>query len=191
MSILQTTDLLPGDILLYRSSSFIGWAIRCFDDSEHNHAAIWDGDNVIEADAPGVVSRTLAESIKGAQVNVYRVKCATTYEREHAAAVANEYFYEGHKYAYGQILLLAPLVRLRKCRLPKVAWWIRRWTDGAAARLIALHDGKRQPMICSELVARCWDGKIRIIETDQAEPDLVTPGDLEVSPSLQYIGRLS
>lgn len=183
-------DLLPGDILLYRTPSFIGWAIRKFDSSEHNHAAIWDGIQVIEMESRGVIGGSLAESVGPSKVDVYRVS-SLRFDSDDAARKSIKYLAQGNRYAYGQILLLAPLVRLRKCRYPAIARWIRRWTDKCAEKLIAAHDGDRQPMICSELVYRCYEQRITIKEIDAAEPDLVTPGDLEESPDLKLIGRIA
>lgn len=182
-------QLEPGDILLYRTGSFIGWMIRCFDGAKHNHAAIWDGCTVIEMDAPGVVRQEFIKSANNSSVDIYRHLEGTL--ANPAVKLAEKFWVEGHRYAYGQILLLAPLTRLRHCRWKWLGRLFSRWAERNSQRLINAFDGSREPMICSELVYRCYDKKIVIKETDEVYPDLVTPGDLEESPNLKWIGKLA
>ncbi len=56
-------DLRPGDVLLYKSNSTLGKLIRMFDGGAFNHAAIYDGSDVVEALGKGITKNTLANSI--------------------------------------------------------------------------------------------------------------------------------
>ena len=58
--------LVQGDILLYRSRSLVGRAIRLFDGSPVNHAGLYLGnDRVGEALAGGLVNQAFDESLSG------------------------------------------------------------------------------------------------------------------------------
>ena len=53
-------DVLPGDILLFRGKGFVSWAIRLFDGTEVNHAAIaLDGGKLAEAGGHGLQQRDI------------------------------------------------------------------------------------------------------------------------------------
>jgi len=64
---------------------------------------------------------------------------------------------EGDRYAYEQILLLAVLATTRRIPLDPVSKRVLRFVlDHAAGLLLKLTSGGKEPMICSELVDRCF-----------------------------------
>ena len=49
-------QLQPGDVLLYHGTGFISDMIRLFDGSDYSHAALFNGQNVVEAIASGITA---------------------------------------------------------------------------------------------------------------------------------------
>ncbi len=81
------------------------------------------------------------------------------------------------RYGYEQILLLALLVSTQQIAwewIPGIASFVRDALDAAAAELASLTAAGRGPMICSELVYRCYEEAgeqyhIRIVGADYHE----------------------
>ena len=161
-------SLSAGDILLYRTKSLMGRAIRLLDGTEVSHAAIFLGDEVAEALArEGLVQRPVAESINDESewVAVMRVRPVPG-PMTPVLAVARKYLDQGNRYGYGQILLLAGI-----CLTRKVDWdnWLLRRIgrtvfDKSTALLEKFRKEGKEPMICSEFVFRTYDEA-------QPEPD--------------------
>jgi hypothetical protein len=179
MVLIQIKDLRPGDVLLYHGTALHSDLIRLFDGSEYSHAAMYDGAKVVEAVADGVCARSVRVSFKGAEyVDVYRWIGSDgksrlgppDYPADPIMARAHEYVGQGERYAYEEILLLALLATTRKIPpasvTPFLAAILRTMLDRAASTITTLLAAGKQPMICSELVYRCYaeadEGKYRL-----------------------------
>jgi hypothetical protein len=156
-------QLMPGDVLLYRSTGWISDIIRFIDRSEASHAGLFLGRHeamgrtVGEAIREGVIRRELPKSLEHAEwVESRRLK-------EPPASIdpvlerAADYLKQGDRYAFEQILLLAFLCITRNLTAsPVLGRLIRETLDAAAAFLLQLFNTGRKPMICSEFVFRCY-----------------------------------
>lgn len=90
-------------------------------------------------------------------VDVHRLEPAVT-SFEPVRSRARHYLEDGARFSKAQLGLLALLSLARKLPLaPGAAYAVRRILDAAAARLNELLEGEREPMICSELVFRCFN----------------------------------
>jgi hypothetical protein len=166
----HATDLKVGDVLLYHSQGLISSMIRLLDGEPYSHASIFLGSengtpSVAEMLGNGVNIRPLAESVSGAKfVDIHRY-INDSHQPLGAAGVdpgplvtkmrdftAPENY---ERYGYEQILLLAMLCTTRK--IDGVAGEIiRRILDNASEVLAAIIHAGKEPMICSELVYRCY-----------------------------------
>ena len=174
-------SLLGGDILLYRTSSLMGRAIRLLDGTEVSHAALYMGDDVAEALVrEGLVERPLEESVEGCPwVAVMRHRP----ESETVAPVlqvARKYLDQGNRYGYEQILLLAGICLTRKVDIdsPTLRRLIQTTMRKAVDLIERLHRKGKEPMICSEFVFRTYD---------EALPQADDPYSLRI---LSQTGRL-
>ena len=156
-------QLMPGDVLLYRSKGLIGDAIRFIDRSEVSHAGLFlgrygeQGRTVGEAIREGVIRRELPKSIEHVEwVESRRLKEAPS-SLDPVLERAAYYLKRGERYAFEQILLLAFLCITRNLAGSSVLGrLIRETLDAAAAFLLQLFNTGREPMICSEFVFRCY-----------------------------------
>ena len=153
------SELRPCDLLLYHGDSPVAHLIQWFNGSDYSHASIYDGAKVVEAIAEGVTSRDVAVSVSDSvYVDVWRLKKEGHFIGSHELPAApvlevlSSYAAEGARYAYEELLLLALLCMARRLPLPFLRWAL----DSAAALLEDLVDEQREPMICSELVFRCF-----------------------------------
>ncbi len=158
------SQLMPGDILLYRGRGLISDAIRLIDRSQVSHSALFigrhgeTGRSVGEAIRDGLVRRELPKSVEDAEwVESRRLK-------EPPATLgpvmekASHYLDRGERYAFEQALLLAFLCIARNLAdSPVLGGLVRETLDAAAGFLLRLFDTGRQPMICSEFVFRCYE----------------------------------
>ena len=170
MKRLKPDNLQPADILLYHGTGWIADAIRFFDyggqDSEpqYSHVAIYTDKGVIEAVAHGVVGQSLAKSVKGSKyVDVWRwcddkgVEMGQGgYNPKYVVENARQFVRDKERYAFEQLFLLAILCTgadyggliwrlLLEYKLKK-----------ALKKLIKKAAQGKEPMICSELVYRCF-----------------------------------
>jgi hypothetical protein len=160
---MKTTDLRPGDVLLYSGQSLIGKLIRALDGTEVTHAGIFlGGGNVGEAlmvGTPGIHANPIDRSIEGTNwVEVRRIP-KQNLAHEPLMVVAKGYIDQGNRYAYAEILLVATICLTRKLN----------WNDGLLSRIAIglmnkanrwiaeMFDQGKEPMICSEFVYRCYD----------------------------------
>jgi hypothetical protein len=161
-------SLRAGDVLLYHGTGLISDLIRVFDGGPYSHASVYDGVGVLEALPQGTVVDPLNQSVSGALfVDVYRFisgdgtplgqpGCETKPVLDRIG------YYEQHhdRYGYEQILLLAVLCATRHPQpgtiSPIEALMIRRFLDQAAEVIANLIHAGKEPMICSELVYRCY-----------------------------------
>ena len=151
--------LVQGDILLYRSRSLVGRAIRLFDGSPVNHAGLYLGnDRVGEALAGGLVNQAFDESLSGNEWVTYHRLTPVRASMWPVVARAGHYLQRRERYAYEQLLLLAVLSIGRRVPVNRVlAWLVRRVLDTAADLLLSLGPTRGEPLICSEFVHRCFE----------------------------------
>jgi hypothetical protein len=159
----QDVTVQAGDVLLFKGDSWISRAIRWFDRSEVNHAAIaLDGAQLAEATGHGLDKGQIGASVDANILSVCRRLERTSGVPDMAPvlAVANGYLGDHVPYAYHQIVLLAILATTRQIPLPWVAKrLVRSALDHAADVIGGYLDGDRGTrfMICSEYVYRCYD----------------------------------
>ena len=162
-------QLQPGDVLLYHGTGFISDMIRLFDGSDYSHAALFNGQNVVEAIASGITARSLTESVAEAKyVDVYRFISGdgqhklgeAGYPAQPILDTAAQFVAKADRYAYEQIVLLAALAGTRRIPvvsdIPFLRWILRNILDNAADVINKIIAAGKEPMICSELVYRCY-----------------------------------
>ncbi len=182
------SQLMPGDILLYRGTGLISDAIRLFDRSQVSHSALFIGRRdakgraVGEAIREGVIRRELRNSIEHAEwVESRRLKEAPA-TLDPVLERAAYYLDRGERYAFEQVLLLAFLCMTRNLvDSPVLGGLVRETLDAAAAFLLRLFDRGRQPMICSEFVFRCYGESLPgAIDLSARAPGTLRFGEREV-----------
>ena len=148
--------LSAGDIILYHGDGWISKAIQFFDGTEMNHAAIFLGDGQVgEAKAKGLDKSGFQDSLAGEKYAVSRRLVSHPGSMRPVLAKAETYLARKNRYAYEQIVLLALLGMTRKVPVNiYLKWLLRKILDDASEFL--MRAGKRQPMICSEFVYRCY-----------------------------------
>ncbi len=163
---LTAADLRPGDVLLYVKTRRFDDVVRLLDGGTYSHASIYNGTAVIEALPPGVIPRPLETSILHATVvDVFRLRFpdGKTLGEEPGfpadpvvRAIAG--FEADHdRYAYDALPLLTFLCLTRKIHLGEEPdALVREVLDLGAGAITGLLDAGREPMICSELVYRCY-----------------------------------
>ena len=185
-------QLMPGDVLLYRSKGLISDAIRFIDRSEVSHSGLFlgrygqQGRTVGEAIREGVIRRELQKSIEhAAWVESRRLKEAPP-SIDPVLERAAHYLKRGERYAFEQILLLAFLCVTRNLAGSSVLGrLIRETLDAAAAFLLQLFNTGREPMICSEFVVRCY----REALSGAVDLPVRTPGALRFGEREVPIGK--
>ena len=172
----KSVQLQPGDVLLYRTTTWMGRAIRILDGAEVSHAALFLGDDEV-AEAlvkPGLVRQSIEKSIEKDTdwVAVYRLK-RTPESMSPVLKVAQGYLDHDNRYSYEQILLLAGICLTRKIDLDSPL--LRRLCRAAMRKAVdligCLHAEGKEPMICSEFVFRTYD---------EAMPEPDDPYSLEI-----------
>jgi len=163
-----TSDIRAGDVLLFRGTSALSWAIRLFDGGDVNHAAIALGDgHLAEAAGAGLVLADIEPAVaRNTFVEVRRRHDVAPADIADVVATAQRYVTNGNRYAYQQIFLLALLGITRRIPAPRAARrLLRSAMDHAAAALNDLIPSGRTRMICSEFVYRTY------AEASTAEPN--------------------
>jgi len=151
-------QICSGDVLLFRGNSFIAWAIRAFDGTSVNHAALaLESDLMGEADGGGLQTASISSSIKVSRCTIVR-RHLSDLDPTPVVLRGQAYLQGRVPYAYQQIVLLAILTLTRRIPLPPIGRrLVRAVLDQAAATLNELVENGRQLMICSEFVFRCYD----------------------------------
>jgi len=162
-------DLKPGDVLLMQGRGLVSDLIRLFNQGRYSHAAIYDGQNVVEMLSQGTSVNTLGKSSvpEARFVDVYRFVGSSgqplgSPELDAAPVLGRIKHYETPPalYGYDQIVLLALLCATRReahaALTPVQAQMLRCILDSAADEIANLIHAGREPMICSELVYRCY-----------------------------------
>jgi hypothetical protein len=165
--VVKASQLQPGDVLLYHGTAMLSRMIRLFDGTEYSHAGIWTGTNVVEALGSGVVKHGLKPSVAGSEyVHVYRFRDNAGNQLGSAGlpaqiviSGADRFAATGNRYAYEQILLIALLASTRRITapIPFFGRLIRTMLDSATDVLARIAAAGKEPLICSELVFRCYD----------------------------------
>jgi len=155
----EINELRPCDVLLYHGYSTTSRLIQWFDGSEYSHSSIFNGHLVTEAVQEGVLQRTVEESLEHTEyVDVYRLRKngisigSPELPAEPVLQVIAHYADLHDRFAYEELVLLALLCTTRRLPLP----FLRDILDSAAAVIADMLDEGRQPMVCSELVYRCF-----------------------------------
>jgi hypothetical protein len=160
------SDVKPGEVLLFHGKSFTSWAIRKFDGSEVNHAALaLPGGMLAEAGGKGLQTRAIPTPGGGEYILVHQLKASK--DLDPVVTKANAFLADGHLYAYQQIVLLGLLTLTRRIPLPGLARRLMRAAlDHATKAVMDLLPVGSSWMICSEYVYRSFD------EAVDGEPDL-------------------
>lgn len=157
--IVSFKDLRPGDVLLYRGTSFISRAIQLFDGSPVSHASLYLGEGMIgEAVAHGLVRQDSETSFHANEwVRAYRLADAPQ-DMAPVLRRARCYLDQGNRYGYEQIVILALLSTTRKLPMSMMLRrLLRTLLDAAATELTRLFSAGKEPIICSEFVYRAYD----------------------------------
>lgn len=156
-------DLLPGDVLLSFGTGTLSDMIRILSGGLYSHAAVWDGENVIEATERGVKRDTLQfETTAQVYVDAYRWQPLPPEDHQlgdpaypsrpvtdQAGAIAAA----GPKFAYDELLMAAFVISVSDLPLGpfralarEVVWkldaWVHKHVEGR----------KKRTMVCTEVV---------------------------------------
>jgi len=174
---IRLSELVDGDVLLYRGTAVISRAIQFFDGSDVSHAALYlGGGQVGEAIAEGLVERPFATGAGGNEWVVARRLKDRPASMAPVLRRGRHYLDQHNRYGYEQLLLLAFLCLTRKLPMtPIVRTLVRNVLDAAASLLLRWSSEHREPMICSEFVFRAYD---------EALPDLDDRYSLRVNRAL-------
>ena len=209
--ILKPSDLQIGDVLLYWGRGFIADLIRIGEGSgaAYSHAAIYDGSHVMESlTKDGIEVNDPVRSIAGGKyVDVFRFRgadgaglaSATHPTQPVADRIA---YYEAHRasYAYDSVILLAVLCATRQVNFGASSLVVRRILDSAAAEVDAIVSVGKEPVICSELVYRCYaeagpgSYRLQIVGSDvvvSAAQSFLTPVEPAAVPADDVALRIS
>lgn len=166
MTTLHTKDLLPGDVLLFHGNGLLSRFIRLFDGSQYSHAAIYDGEKVVEAEAvqgDGIRADSVETACSSAAfTHVYRFvsKSGQRFNGQLSYAPVGknvESFRRNPEgYAYTQIILLGVLLATRRVPIVELAVVLRHVLDEAAEKLNDWLNAGKKVIICSELVYKCF-----------------------------------
>jgi hypothetical protein len=159
--------LQAGDVLLSSGTDEVSELIKILTGGRYSHSAIFDGEMVIEAIDRGVGRYPLKDHIEDQKggVDAYRFKSSDGqqlgepgWRADPVIEIARHYCDIGTKFSYEQLFLLIPLVSLK--RIPGIPRRLRvlvlKCLDVVLERINKLSEAGKQPMICSELVYRCF-----------------------------------
>jgi hypothetical protein len=169
MDSLTFLDLHPGDILLCKGEGWLSDLIVLFDEGPYSHAAFYAGvingeHFVIQATERGMLCCPIKSLEQEAFTDVFRFNKnkhqigSEGYPYDPIYKVGNGYVEAGTKYAFSHLVMLAMLAVTRDIQLdPTTRKILRIVLDNAAAYIFQLIDEGKTPLICSELVYRCFD----------------------------------
>jgi hypothetical protein len=172
-----------------------------------SHAMLWLGtDRLGEASRHGVTPNTLAGAIVLNNLDAILVRRPLVTDVGAILAQAELFLSQGDRYAYGQLVLLDRVCRQRRrdVRDAEIRRYLTAQIEREAARVRRWQSCSHEPMICSEFVYRCFTEAavpypvaVPLFRDDpvpvSGEPvtaDIVTPGDLWLTPSFSTVGRL-
>ncbi|WP_411682147.1 hypothetical protein [Clostridium thailandense] len=169
MENLELKDLKPCDVLLCRGEGFISDMIVLFDGGTYSHSALYAGEIdgkhcIIQATARGVVCDPIEKITEETFTDVFRFKKDghnlgdADYPFAPVQKVGLDYVNAGVKYAYDHLILLAVVAATHNIPLdPFSKKILRSILDNAAEFIFKLIDEGKTPMVCSEVVYRCFD----------------------------------
>ncbi len=204
-------DLQPADVLLWDIPGPFFHIVSAFDGMELNHASLYLGaGQVAEAVPAGIVKAPWNTGpFRSPQAIVRRFDDVDSLA---VLSKAGEFVAQGNRYAYGQLLLTAGVCLLRQSGVedPMAKAVESMFIHQAAVFIDHLHAAGKKPMICSELVYRCFTeadppfaisvdlfrgkkpSQERVDEIMTAlvglSANFVSPGDLFLTPSLKTVG---
>lgn len=206
---IKPSELEPGDVILCRGKDMISDIISKMDGSPYSHATQYIGDyKICEADFDGILDVSL-NKIKNEEKygDVYRFNKSghkfnnSDWKVEPVLEVGEKYVTDGTTYAFSHLILLSLIVLTRRIPLPKIeAKIIRGLVDEATQLIFNLIDNGKTPMVCSELVYRCFSEALPqdkyildIIYPNFDETNLTlsdTPIDAELEESLNKFNKV-
>lgn len=182
-----------GGVLLFRGRGLFSKAIQAAGRAPYSHAAllVWWHFRllVIESrEGKGVrvvpLSSVLAE---GADVELWEAREHVTPDRD--AIIVEALGWLSSRYGWRTIArLIIGKVLLPVAWIPVVGALVRRWTR-------PLRDSRGRPtagIVCSELVARCWQsGGVDLVpDLPDFDDAVIEPGDLPRGGALRFVARL-
>ena len=185
--IISPSDLLPGDILLFRSLSpnVIAKQISKFTDSPYTHAAIYIGDGEIaESTPPAVKIRKLSGAdTKGVQIGVLRSQLGFSHQRAAAVREFVQQLVVQHA-AYdlkGALTFKGRHKEFHKRLLDEIA--------ANYGKITTTDEFLKQAYFCSALVVACYMVAGVIGDTAQVAypPNVISPGDLHRDPTFGWV----
>ena len=164
------SDLHPGDVLLSYGSDadLIDIVITTLDDGDYSHAAVWDGDCVVEATLRGVRRSTLKEELTQQYVDVYRwrptpptahVLGDERYPYQPVTAEADRIADAGLKYSYSKMVLAGLVIGISKVPVDaEMRGRVRYVANALADWVLSLKKKGKGSMTCTEVVSTTfWD----------------------------------
>lgn len=178
-------EVRAGDVLLSYGSGYISDLIRLIDGGIYSHAALYDGNIIVEAGLREVVETPLETELKAQKyVDIYRFKSDSgnyfsipDWPVSPVIDKAHNYLDKGTKYANNQLYLIGVLIILRKLphkRIEKIV--LRSVLDQVFKLLKGIVKGKEvKSVVCSEFVYRSFyeatkDRKYGLTITDTLTP---------------------
>ncbi|HVH09469.1 MAG TPA: hypothetical protein VM736_06705 [Gemmatimonadales bacterium] len=156
-------------LLSYGSDSdWIDRVIVKLDDGIYSHAAVWDGECVVEATTRGVLRTTLEDEETQQYLDAYRwqpsppnghVLGDTDYPSEPVTHEADTIAASGAKYSYHKLMLAALVIGVSKVPPdPITRTFVRKVLNQFAKWVLALEKDGKRGMTCTEVVSTTfWD----------------------------------
>ncbi len=163
---IDMSEVKAGDVLLSYGDDWISWAIRLLDGGDYSHAALFDGNKIVEAGLRGVVMTPLEKEVSAQKyVDVYRFKSDSgspfsfpDWPVEPVIQKAHYYFDKKTTYANNQLFLLGFLLVFKKFPINHVKKAALRTCLILVLKLYKkITQGKEtKSVVCSELVYRSF-----------------------------------
>jgi hypothetical protein len=168
MTTIASGNLKDGDVLLYHGKALLSKIIMTFDGGNYSHAGIFRAGHITEALGDGIDQSAIAASVSNAKfVDVYRfIKDGNPlggaqYPVAPLDSAIVTFEVNKNAYAYDELLLLALLCSTRQLtaimRAPALAMVVRNFLDSASEVLADMMSRGKKPVICSEMVFRCFE----------------------------------
>lgn len=163
MEKIKIDQLKPCDILLCRGTGWLSNTICFLDGGSYSHAAFFDGKELVQATLHGIVREPVEVLKNESHIDVFRFNKdhhslgELDWPTEPIINRAEEIAEMGLKYATDHLVMMAFLVVTRRVPLNIFEKKLLRTVLDHATELIAkMIDHGKKPMICSEVVYRCF-----------------------------------
>ena len=163
---MDISEVKKGDVLLSYGDGWISDVIRLVDGGDYSHAALFDGNVIVEAGLRGVVVTPIEKEVEAQKyVDVYRFKSdsGSTFSLpdwpvEPVTNRIHYYLNKGTKYADNQLYLVGLLIVVRKLPYGRVEKAVLRAILAMIFKLFKrILEGKEtKSVVCSELVYRSF-----------------------------------